>query len=77
MAFSAQAKLQFAAPIDVDITAEDAVQAKEQAMRQAQREAFLEVAGKLTDEENVAKLNELTDDEIVHFVQSVGKNRWQ
>lgn len=74
MAFSAQAKLQFAAPIDVDITAEDAVQAKEQAMRQAQRQAFLEIAGKLTDDENVAKLNELTDDEIVHFVQSVGVN---
>lgn len=71
-AFGAEAKLQFSAPIDVDITAEDAVQAKEQAMRQAQREAFLEIAGKLTDAENVAKLNELTDDEIVHFVQSVG-----
>lgn len=66
------AKMDFAAEINVDVTAENAVQAKEQAMRQAQREAFIEVVSKLTDAENVAKLQELTDDEIVHFVRSVG-----
>ncbi|MBR1904193.1 MAG: hypothetical protein IJ824_03335 [Alphaproteobacteria bacterium] len=70
----ATAKLQFSAPITVDVTAEDAVQAKEIAMRQAQRDAFLEIAGKLTDTEHAAELEKLTDDEIVHFVQSVGVN---
>lgn len=69
---TAYAKMDFAAQINVDVTAEDAVQAKEQAMLQAQREAFLEVAGKLTDAENVAKLQMLSDNEIMHFVQSVG-----
>lgn len=67
-----QAKMDFAAEINVDVTAEDAVQAKEQAMLQAQREAFIEVVSKLTDAENVAKLRELSDNEIVHFVRSVG-----
>ncbi len=67
-----QAKMDFAAEVNVDVTAEDAVQAKEQAMRQAQREAFIEVVSKLTDAENVVKLQELSDDEIVHFVRSVG-----
>lgn len=37
---TAYAKMDFAAQINVDVTAEDAVQAKEQAMLQAQREAF-------------------------------------
>ncbi|MBQ9035259.1 MAG: hypothetical protein IJ099_04775 [Alphaproteobacteria bacterium] len=66
------AKTEFSAEINVDVAAASAVEAKEKAMLQAQREAFLQVAGKLTDAENVEKLQELTDDEIVHFIQSVG-----
>ena len=38
---------------------------------EAERQAFLEVAGKLTSEENVQKLSELSDDELSYFVQSV------
>lgn len=72
--FEAQAKTEFSADIEVDVTAKDAVEAKEKAMRQAPREAFMEVAGRLTEAENVEKLEKLTDDEILHFVRSVSVN---
>ena len=65
------AKINYDIVIPVDIDAEDSVIAKEKAMIQAQRQAFLEAAGKLTSQTNVDKLNELSDDEIMHFVQSV------
>ncbi|MBR1600052.1 MAG: hypothetical protein IJ677_00580 [Alphaproteobacteria bacterium] len=68
----ALAKMDYAVMIPVDEEAENSVLAKEKAMQQAQRQAFLEVAGKLTSEENVQKLSELTDDKIMRFVQSVG-----
>lgn len=65
------AKMDFAVTVPVDVEAEDSVAAKEKAMLQAQREAFLEVAGKLTSEENVQTLAQLEDDKILRFVQSV------
>ncbi|MBQ8481776.1 MAG: hypothetical protein IJ532_04515 [Alphaproteobacteria bacterium] len=71
ISFQAEAKLDYAVPVPVDVEAENSVVAKEKAMRQAQRQAFLDVAGKLTSEENVQKLSELSDDKIMRFVQSV------
>ncbi len=71
IASQAFAKLDYAVTIPVDMDAENSVIAKDKAMQQAQRQAFLEVAGKLTSEENVQKLSELTDDKIMRFVQSV------
>ncbi len=68
----AWAKIEYSATVPVDVDAENSVVAKENAMIEAQRKAFLEVAGQLTNEENVQKLNELTDDAIAYFVQSVG-----
>ncbi len=68
----AAAKVEFKAVIPVDVEAADSVLAKDQAMLQAQRQAFLDVAGKLTTEENVAKLNELSDEAILHFIKAVG-----
>lgn len=68
----ADAKMEYAATISVDIEAENSVVAKEQAMKNAQRQAFLEVAGKLVSEEDVEKLAKLSDEELVHFVKSVG-----
>ena len=65
------AKIDYDITVPVDIEAENSVIAKEQAMIKAQREAFLTAAGKLTAAENVNKLNELSDDAIMHFVQSV------
>ena len=69
--YPALAKTEFFATIAVDVEAEDSVQAKDKAMLEAERQAFLEVAGKLTSEENVQKLSELSDDELSYFVQSV------
>ena len=40
-------------------------------MQEAQRQGFLEVAGQLTSAENVETLKNLSDDEILHFVQAV------
>lgn len=70
----AAAKTEFFATIPVDMEAEDSVQAKDKAMLEATRQAFLEVAGKLTGEENVQKLSELSDEELAYFVQSVSVN---
>ena len=67
----AAAKLDYDVLVPVDVEAENSVVAKEKAMTQAQRQAFLEIAGKLTSEENVQKLSELSDDKIMRFVQSV------
>ena len=68
----ASAKMEYAVTVPVDVEAENSVVAKEQAMTDAQRQAFLEVAGKLVSPENVEKLKELSHDELVHFVKSVG-----
>ncbi|MBP1531915.1 MAG: hypothetical protein ILA52_00240 [Alphaproteobacteria bacterium] len=70
--FAAQAKIEYTVSVPVDVDADNSVQAKDMAMIEAQRKAFLEVAGKLTAAENVEKLNELSDDAIMYFVRSVG-----
>lgn len=62
----------YTARIEVDVEAEDSVKAKDKAMIEAQRKGFIEIASKLTDEKNIELLNELDDDEIAKFVQSVG-----
>ena len=67
----ASAKTEFFATIPVDVEAEDSVQAKDKAMLEAERKAFLEVAGKLTSAENVQKLSELNDDSLSYFIKSV------
>ena len=67
----AYAKTEYSVMIPVDMEAENSVVAKDKAMLEAQRQAFLEVAGKLTSQENVQKLSELSDDKIMRFVQSV------
>lgn len=69
--FNSWAKSDFSAQIEADVDAQNSVEAKEKAMIEAQRKGFLEVASRMTEAENVEKLNELTDDEIAHFVRSV------
>lgn len=71
MAFPVWAKVNFEAQIPVEVEAENSVKAKDKAMQEAQRQGFLEVAGQLTSAENVENLKNLSDDEILHFVQSV------
>lgn len=71
LSFEAVAKMDYAVTISVAEEAENSVEAKDKAMLEAQRQAFLEVAGKLAGEENAQSLAELSNDEIMHFVQSV------
>lgn len=69
---AALAKIKYEVLIPVETEAENSVVAKDKAMLEAQRKAFLEVAGQLTSAENVEKLNTLEDGSIQHFIQSVG-----
>ena len=69
MAFPALAKVSFEAQIPVEVEAENSVKAKDKAMQEAQRQGFLEVAGRLlTVPENIENLKSLSDDEILHFI---------
>ncbi len=69
---TAIAKVSYEITVPVDVEAKNSVEAKEQAMLEAQRKAFLEIAGKLTSAENVEKLATLEDGSVQHFIQSVG-----
>lgn len=71
LAYPAMAKTDYAITVPIETEAEDSVAAKEKAMADAQRQAFLTAAAKLTTAENVQKLNEFADDTIVRFVQSI------
>ena len=68
---TAIAKISYEVAVPVDVEAKNSVEAKEKAMQEAQRKAFLEVANKLTSAENVQKLAELEDGSLQHFIQSV------
>ncbi|HAU29435.1 MAG TPA: hypothetical protein DCW68_04905 [Rhodospirillaceae bacterium] len=57
-------------PVAVDVTAESAAAAKEQAIAQAQRDAFDTVLARMTIPEDRAALPQLTDDDISGFVQN-------
>lgn len=70
----AYAKIDFSTVIPVDVEAENSVAAKDKAMLEAQRQAFLEISGKLTSAENVEKLKNLSDDSIQYFIRSVEVN---
>lgn len=69
---TAEARVNYAVTIPVEVNAEDSVKAKDKAMLEAQRTAFLQIAGQLTSAENVAKLAQLSDNALLHFIQSVG-----
>lgn len=62
------AMVSFEAGVNVSKEAENAAQAKDEAMKEAYREAFLKVASRLTEKENLDKLNLLTDDQLMHFI---------
>ena len=72
LAFSVKAQADYTVTVAVDVEAEDSVKAKEAAMSEAQRKAFLEAAKNLTDDKNLEKLAELSDAEILRFINSVG-----
>ncbi len=57
-------------PVAVDVTAESAAAAREQAIAQAQRDAFATVLSRMTIPEDRAALPPLTDDDVSGFVQN-------
>jgi hypothetical protein len=70
-AFSAQAEVSFFARIDASAEAENSALARETAMEKAQRDAFLEVAARLTGQANLDELNKLTDEQLQNFIREV------
>ena len=63
------AEVSFEAGVSVSKEAENAAVAKDEALKEAYREAFLNVAGRLTTADNVEKLSELKDEELIHFIK--------
>lgn len=70
-ALAAAAAVSFEADVNAGAEAENAAKARIEAMTKANRDAFLDVAGRLTTLQNVEKLNQLTDDQLLHFIQEV------
>lgn len=71
MSAVAAAEISFDAKVKAEAEAENAALAKEAAMTKANREAFLQVAERLTAKANVEELNKLTDEQLLHFIQEV------
>lgn len=72
VSFSAQAQSvanRYSAEVNIDVTAENASQARDKGMKQAYRSAFLAIAGKMTNTEGLSKLSELTDEQLINFIQ--------
>lgn len=67
--FGVFAEVSFEAGVSVSKEAENAAVAKDEALKDAYREAFLNVAGRLTTSDNVEKLAELKDEELIHFIK--------
>lgn len=65
----ASAEVSFDANVTAFAEADNAALAKEKAMVQANRDAFLKVAARLTTKTNVDELNKLTDEQIAHFIR--------
>lgn len=71
MVTQVRADVSFVANVEVKTDADNSAEAKDQAMLKAQREAFLIVAERLTTKDNLDKLNELTDEQLMHFIREV------
>jgi hypothetical protein len=68
---AAHAEVSFFSNITAQAEAENSAVAKEEALAKAERQAFLEVAGRLTDEANVQTLDQLTDEQLQNFILEV------
>lgn len=64
----------FAVEVNVDVTDENASQARERAMNEANRAAIVEVAKRITTVEGAARLGAMTDDQLVNFIKEVSVN---
>ena len=57
--------------ISVDVTSENASVAREKAMNEANRQAVMTVAGRITTPSGAAVLNNLNDNQILNFIKEV------
>lgn len=64
-----KAKVSYEASVSVDTEAQNQAQAKDMALKQAYRKAFLEVGQKLASAKQYAFLEDLTDDQLAHFIR--------
>ena len=71
LSFNVLADVSFEVGVSVNEQASSSVEAKDIAMKKAHREAFIKVGSRLTSAENVKQLNELSDDQILHFIREV------
>jgi len=72
MAFSeASANDKYLIDIDVDVTAQDAAKAREQAMSDANRSAFVKVVMQSTSAPYIEKFASFTDEQILNFIKEV------
>jgi 2-hydroxy-3-keto-5-methylthiopentenyl-1-phosphate phosphatase len=62
------AEVSFETGVSVQKEAENSSIAKNEAMKDAYRQALLKVAERLTTKENVDQINTLTDTQLVHFI---------
>lgn len=61
----------FAVEVQVDVTDVDASAAREKAMNEANRAAFVEVCKRITTAEGAAKLAGMTDAQLINFIKEV------
>lgn len=61
----------FAVELDVDVTDVNASVAREKAMKEANRVAFVEVAKRVTTAEGAARLAGMTDAQLINFIKEV------
>lgn len=61
----------FAVEVDVDVTDVNASVARERAMSEANRAAFLEVAKRVTTAEGATRLAAMTDAQLINFIKEV------
>ncbi len=65
------AKPLFEADVNVDVTADNVVEAKKQAMNKARRDALNEVLLSISSNQSVQELDKLNDNQIQHFIAGV------
>ena len=71
LSLSANANISFDAGVNVEAQGKNSSEAKQTAMTQAHRQAFLAVCNRLTSAENIEELNKLTDEQLLHFIREV------
>lgn len=70
VSFPAYSSQEYSSVVHVDISDESAAVAKEKAFAQANRQALVEVAQKMTNEAGMEIINALTDEQIPYFIKA-------